>query len=114
MRDMRDQRSEEARAWRKLYASTAWRKGRVVFLRQHPLCERCQTSGRVTAATVVNHRKPHKGDLALFFSVENWSALCKAHHDASVQFEEVNGFSKDVDEDGWPTDRNHPANKSGR
>lgn len=111
---MRDQRSEEAKAWRKLYASTAWRKGRVVFLRQNPLCERCQTSGRVTAATVVNHRKPHKGDVALFFSVENWEACCKPCHDRDVRFEEERGFSKAIGEDGWPISPSHPANRSGR
>jgi 5-methylcytosine-specific restriction enzyme A len=110
----RDSRSEEAQAWRQLYRTTAWRKGRVIFLRQHPLCERCEAQGRVTAATVVNHRTPHKGDLVLFHSVQNWEACCKPCHDRDVRFEEERGYSKEIGLDGWPVSPNHPANKSGR
>jgi 5-methylcytosine-specific restriction enzyme A len=68
----------------------------------------------VTAATVVNHRTPHKGNLALFFSVENWEACCKPCHDRDIRFEEERGFRKDIGEDGWPLDERHPANRSAR
>lgn len=108
---MPDYRSPEAIEWRKLYKSKAWRKGRLVFLAQHPLCERCQAKGRITAASVVNHRKPHKGDEVLFFSQANWEALCKPHHDADVQQEERRGYSTEIGLDGFPTDPRHPANR---
>ena len=108
---MTDYRSPEAQAWRRLYKSAAWRNGRLAFLSQHPLCQRCEAEGRVTAAAVVNHRKPHKGDLTLFFAWSNWEATCKPHHDADIQSEEARGFSKAIGRDGWPTDHRHPANR---
>lgn len=108
---MKDYRSSEAAAYRALYKSTAWRKGRVMFLRDHPLCDLCQARGVTTAATVVNHRKPHKGDLSLFFSEMNWQALCKLCHDGEVQSTERRGFSNRIGHDGWPIDSAHPANR---
>lgn len=109
---MPDPRSPEAAQYRQLYRSSAWRKGRILFLAQHPLCERCQARGRITAANVVNHRKPHKGDIALFFATSNWEATCKACHDSDIQSEERTGFSKRIGADGWPADERHPANRS--
>ncbi len=108
--DMPDLRSPEAQAYRHLYHSTAWRKGRKVFLAQHPLCVRCEAQGRVTAANVVNHITPHKGDITLFFTWSNWEATCKPCHDRDIQSEERRGYSKQVGADGWPTDEKHPAN----
>ena len=110
---MRNQRSEQAQAWRKLYGTKAWRKGRLVFLQQHPLCERCQAQGRTVAATVVNHRKPHKGDLVLFHDWANWSAVCGPCHDRAIQSEEKSGWIKGS-VNGRPKDPNHPWNKSAR
>ena len=107
---MADHRSAEALTWRHLYKSTAWRKGRLAFLAQHPLCERCEASGRVTAATIVHHRKPHKGDLALFFAWANWESICQPHHDSDAQSEERIGYSKEIGVDGWPVSKAHPAN----
>jgi 5-methylcytosine-specific restriction protein A len=58
-----------------------WRIAARAFLREHPLCARCEAEGRVTAAECVDHVRPHKGDQALFWDVSNWQALCKRHHD---------------------------------
>lgn len=107
---MTDHRSAEALAYRHLYKSTAWRKGRLAFLSQQPLCERCLANGRTTPATVVNHRKPHKGDVVLFFQWENWEATCKPHHDSDIQSEERRGYSTKIGIDGYPVDTAHPAN----
>lgn len=79
-------------------------------LTKQPLCERCLREGRITPATVVNHRTPHKGDLKLFFDPANHESTCKRHHDADIQSEERTGFSTTVADDGWPTDPRHPAN----
>ena len=57
-----------------------WRKARDGFLALHPLCIECEAEGRVEAATVVDHRIPHKGDMVKFWQVENWQPLCAAHH----------------------------------
>ena len=62
----------------------AWQKARLVFLQSNPLCVMCQAMKppRVTAAEVVDHIIPHKGDQALFWDSENnWQSLCKTHHD---------------------------------
>lgn len=109
---MSDYRSPEALAYRHLYKSAAWRKGRLIFLRQHPLCQRCMAKGIVTAATVVNHVVPHKGNLQRFFDQGNWEAICAPHHDRDAQSEERRGYSTEVGLDGFPTDPKHPANRT--
>lgn len=58
----------------------AWQRARLGFLQQNPLCVTCATTGRVTAASVVDHIKPHKGDMQLFWDSANWQALCKPCH----------------------------------
>jgi 5-methylcytosine-specific restriction endonuclease McrA len=98
-----DRRSPEAASYRKLYKSSSWRKGRLVFLRQHPLCERCAEGGRIVPASVVNHRKPHKGNIELFFDTRNWQALCAPCHDRHAQSEEKTGKAiPRRGPDGWP------------
>jgi 5-methylcytosine-specific restriction protein A len=57
-----------------------WRKARSRFLALNPLCAKCLAVGRTTAATVVDHVKPHRGDKALFWDTTNWQALCTPHH----------------------------------
>jgi 5-methylcytosine-specific restriction protein A len=95
-------RSEEAREWRHLYDSVAWSNLRAWQLRNHPLCERCRIEGRVTAATVVNHRIPHKGVAALFFNSTNLESSCKPHHDGAIQSFERTGIERGCDVDGNP------------
>jgi len=58
----------------------AWQKARMGFLKNHPVCAECQKQGRVTAASVVDHITPHKGDQALFWDHNNWQPLCKPCH----------------------------------
>jgi len=61
-----------------------WQKERKSFLQQHPLCVDCQRDGRVTAATIVDHVKAHKGNEALFWDRSNWAPLCASHHSAKT------------------------------
>lgn len=58
-----------------------WDKARTLYLRDHPLCVACMRENRLTAATVVDHIVPHRGDRGLFWDRSNWQALCKACHD---------------------------------
>ena len=58
-----------------------WREARAAYLRRHPLCVSCQTDGKLTPATVVDHVLPHRGDQRLFWDMNNWQALCKECHD---------------------------------
>lgn len=57
-----------------------WRKAREQYLAEHPLCRECGRSGKVTAATVVDHIVPHKGDAHLMWSRTNWQPLCGRCH----------------------------------
>jgi 5-methylcytosine-specific restriction protein A len=71
----------------------------------------CQAKGRVTAANVVDHVKPHKQDLILFSTYTNTQSLCTNCHNSAKQYIEKRGYSKEIGSDGWPTDPKHPANK---
>lgn len=66
----------------------AWQKARLVHLAAHPLCLYCERAGKVAAATVVDHKVPHRGDKALFWDRSNWQSLCKSCHDEVKQAEE--------------------------
>ena len=57
-----------------------WQKARARFLASHPLCVTCQAAGRVVAATVVDHKIPHRGDQDIFWQVSNWQSLCQYCH----------------------------------
>lgn len=61
----------------------------------------CSQEGRITAASVVDHRIPHRGNPALFWSEDNLQPLCDAHHNGTKQAIEKN-TSKGIGEDGWP------------
>lgn len=87
-----------------------WKAARLEFLRTHPLCVHCLAKGITTAATVVDHIQPHKGDLKRFWSRRNWQPLCKPCHDFKTATEDggwahsaarVVGYAGgSVDEDG--------------
>jgi 5-methylcytosine-specific restriction protein A len=84
--------------------NTRWEKARKTYLMRNPLCVMCQKEGRVTAATVVDHIIPHKGDTALFWDTENnWMSLCAHCHNSTKQRMEKGRFQV-VGEDGWPVE----------
>lgn len=66
-----------------------WQQARAGYLRSHPLCVMCQAEGAVNAATVVDHKIPHRGDQALFWDRGNWQSLCATHHSRDKQREET-------------------------
>jgi len=68
--------------------NSRWQKARRTFLLHHPLCCMCEAEGVVEPATVVDHKKPHRGDQKLFWDTRNWQGLCKRHHDSTKQAEE--------------------------
>jgi 5-methylcytosine-specific restriction protein A len=112
-----DQRSPEAAAYRRWYNTAAWRHVRKAQLQAQPLCERCRLKNFLVPATVVNHKKPHKGDWSLFIDPANHQAVCQPCHDGPIQAEEATGkaskrlgYSNAVDANGLPIDPRHPFN----
>ena len=89
-----------------------WQQARVHFLRAHPLCRMCEARGKLTAASVVDHVIPHKGDVSRFWDEDNWQALCKPCHDAGKQSQDRTGRIRGCDANGYPLDPNHPWNRA--
>lgn len=65
-----------------------WQKARDAYLLEFPLCAYCARMGFITAATVVDHIIPHKGNKVLFWDKINWQPLCKPCHDSIKKAEE--------------------------
>lgn len=98
-----DQRSDEAKAYRRLYGTSQWIKGRAWHLRHNPLCVFCLEEGIATPAEIVDHIREHKGDKGLFYDTKNWQSLCKRHHDSTKQKMERN-TNPQIDITGWPVE----------
>ncbi|WFU88976.1 HNH endonuclease [Rhizobium sp. CC1099] len=97
-----DRRSAEAKQYRRLYKTAAWRKLRHYQLSIEPLCRFCIETEEVTAAEVVDHIKSHHGDIALFLDLTNIQSLCKPHHDGTKQRMERGAIDTRIDANGWP------------
>lgn len=65
-----------------------WRVARLEFLAANPLCCHCREVNRISAATVVDHKTPHKGDMRLFWDRSNWQALCETCHNRKTATED--------------------------
>lgn len=90
-----DQRREE---WRNWYNLAAWARLRQAQLTREPLCANCLCAHEyITAATVVHHIDPHRGDRAKFFDPANLESACKACHDGEIQRGERLGWT----DRGW-------------
>ena len=93
-----------------------WRKARAQYLAAHRLCAVCLAQGVTTAAAVVDHIRPHRGDMNLFWDRSNWQPLCRRCHDSVKRLEEAaelrdqsRAYSSEIGLDGWPVDERHPA-----
>jgi 5-methylcytosine-specific restriction protein A len=64
--------------------SSAWRKARARFLREHPVCVMCPPAAPPHAATDVDHKIPHGGNQTLFWDETNWQPGCHAAHSAKT------------------------------
>lgn len=87
-----------------------WQQARRYYLTAHPLCAMCQALGKLTPATVVDHRVPHRGDVDVFWDEDNWQALCTHHHNAVKQSHEKRGGEIGYDDEGRPLDSKHSWN----
>jgi 5-methylcytosine-specific restriction endonuclease McrA len=98
--------------WGGFYKTARWRRLRRLQLRQHPLCKFCLERGIATAANVVDHVTPHRGDRTAFVAGELQS-LCEPCHKSAKRQIEPWGYRNDIGIDGFPTDPNHPFNRVG-
>jgi len=82
--------SAESEEWQRWYKLGRWVRLRQVQLIKQPLCEECkrQTPRRITAAGVVHHIIPHRGNADLFWDGDNLESVCKQCHDSSIQSRE--------------------------
>jgi 5-methylcytosine-specific restriction enzyme A len=72
-----------------------WHNASGAYLQLNPWCVECSAEGRQVQATVVDHVRPHKGDMVLFWDKSNWRASCKRHHDSKTARED-GGFGNPV------------------
>ncbi|MFH0298368.1 HNH endonuclease [Bradyrhizobium sp. 31Argb] len=96
--------------WQHFYTTAFWLRRRKLQLKHHPLCKLCLGRGVVTRATVADHVVPHRGDWNKFCLGELQS-LCADCHNSEKKHIESRGYGGAVDDDGWPTDPKHPANR---
>lgn len=68
-----------------------WEKCSAHHRTLHPLCAYCALAGRVTAATLVDHLYPHKGDARVFWFEPWWVSACASCH---------SGFKQGVERQG--------------
>ena len=97
--------------WNSFYKTRRWQRRRKHQLRVHPLCKFCLERGIVTAANVVDHVTPHRGDWNAFVLGELQS-LCGPCHKSTKRQIELWGYRNDIGIDGYPTDPNHPFNRA--
>lgn len=65
-----------------------WQRARLGYLAKHPLCMMCEAENRVTAANVVDHIVPHRGNMTVFWDTTNWQPLCTPCHNAKTAKEQ--------------------------
>jgi 5-methylcytosine-specific restriction protein A len=85
-----EQRHEDAKQKQKMYDAqrpspsargynAQWVRASQAYLRRNPVCAICKVPGLRTKMCV-DHIIPHKGDMKLFWDIENWQSLCRHCH----------------------------------
>lgn len=80
-----------------LYLEPKWKKLRQRFLHYNRSCRFCGKPSEI-----VDHIKPHRGDMRLFWKYSNLQALCKKCHDSIKQIVERNESKIQIGLDGYP------------
>ena len=83
------------------YARARWRKLRSHKLDLNPLCEMCEASNRVTAATEVDHINAVSEELGendpLFYDIDNLQGLCSRCHRIKTRIENSRYSEKNIE-----------------
>ena len=61
-----------------------WQQFARRWLRSNPLCAECHRRDRIRPATCVDHIRPHRGDMQVFWQVGNHQSLCSECHTAKT------------------------------
>lgn len=88
-----EQARRAAAPWKAWYGTERWRRlRREVLIRDLFTCQRTGAllTGRHPApnSPVVNHKRAHRGDEALFWDIDNLETVSKEIHDGLIQREE--------------------------
>jgi len=102
----------KAREYKHLYHTKRWLQLSLRFRIQHPHCVFCDGP-----AQCVDHKTPHKGNLKLFWDLNNLQAMCFRCHDSDkyrIELGQIPGkdfvINNKTDETGLPLSKNHPWN----
>ena len=92
-RNRRELLRSRTQPWRGWYKTARWESLRqAAFLRDRWTCQRsgelCIGKGQEPNAPVANHTIPHRGDPALFWSLDNIETVSKRVHDSLIKAEE--------------------------
>lgn len=94
-KEMAREYNRNNRTYKHLYNTARWKRLRIQFLKEHPLCEECSRKGIAKPAEVVDHIIPHRGNKELFWDEDNLQALCKECHDRKTAKEDGRWVRKD-------------------
>ena len=97
------------------YSTQRWQRLRKHKLRENPLCELCLDSGRVEAATVVDHLVAIKQGGDPFPPTCALLSVCVRCHNTKTKVIEQLGrqfLYRGCDVNGMPKDPEHPWNKA--
>lgn len=81
----------ERRTARERGYDAKWDRESGQYRREHPLCEYCELEGRVSAAELVDHLYPHRGDRWLFWLKLLWVSCCARCHNGMKKQAEMSG-----------------------
>lgn len=90
-----------------LYKTAQWQRLRRNQLTLQPLCQISLSLGEIVAADVVDHIRPHKGNIELFYDPTNLQSLCKHMHDTICQQMELGTYKQAIGLDGWHQDNDY-------
>jgi hypothetical protein len=96
-----------------LFDQRWWRRASRRQLAQFPICRWHEERGKIVPAEVAHHVERHQGDRTKF-RMSPLISLCKQCHDSIAQQREVNGYSKEIGPDGYPTCEQHPFNRASK
>jgi 5-methylcytosine-specific restriction protein A len=98
-----------------LHGTSKWKRESAAYLRANEFCASCLRAGRRTKAVLVHHKRPHRGDVKLFWDRKNWEGRCRTCHDDAIGPERTGRPERyrGARPDGTPLDPSHPWNGRG-